>query len=340
MELRFLVSSDGSQRNLQKPSATRKPAVSWGTGITALAAGLGAAVLGFALLECTKPAWQGLYRIWMTNADYSHGVFVLPFAALIFYGKWNAAKNDSSKVHFSAIAVGVLLILLAGVTTCAGIYCRMLTLEGAAILGYLAGIALCSLGWQAIPIAGPSILFLIFMIPLPRTTGLLMASSLQRIATIVSTYVMQTMGLPAVAEGNVIVLSHTALGIAETCSGIRMLISFFALTTAVCILIDRSLLEKAIVWLSAPLIAIVVNVLRITATGVAYEYGEEHLAELIFHDLAGWLMMPVALLLIWIELQLLEKVFPAELDEHDFLNLPRRPKLTTPLIAGEVQHQH
>jgi len=132
---------------------------------------------------------------------------------------------------------------------------------------------------------------------------------LQQVATVGSTYLMQLLGLPAVAEGNVIFLSESTLGVAEACSGIRMLMSFFALTTALCFVIDRSLWEKCLVWLSAPLIAIVANVLRITATGLAYEFGSAKLADLIFHDLAGWLMMPVGLGLLWLEFLLLSPCF-------------------------------
>ena len=44
---------------------------------------------------------------------------------------------------------------------------------------------------------------------------------------------MQTLGRPALAEGNVILLNDVELGIVEACSGLRMLVVFFALSTAV-----------------------------------------------------------------------------------------------------------
>jgi len=44
-------------------------------------------------------------------------------------------------------------------------------------------------------------------------------------------------------------------------------------------------------------------------TAIAYEFGHDKMAEMIFHDLAGWLMMPVGLSLLWLVLQIISKLF-------------------------------
>ena len=48
---------------------------------------------------------------------------------------------------------------------------------------------------------------------------------------------------------------------------------------------------------------------RITATGMAYHAFGSAAAQAILHDLSGWLMMPLALLLLWLELCFLSKLF-------------------------------
>jgi len=63
------------------------------------------------------------------------------------------------------------------------------------------------------------------------------------------------------------------------------------------------------VVLSAVPIALATNVLRITATGVLHETVGAELANAVFHDLAGWLMMPVALVLLGVELEVLKRLF-------------------------------
>ncbi len=59
-------------------------------------------------------------------------------------------------------------------------------------------------------------------------------------------------------------------------------------------------------------IALAVNILRITATGLLHVWSGPRLAGLVFHDLAGWLMMPAALGLLWLEVKFLSYVFVDE----------------------------
>jgi len=113
---------------------------------------------------------------------------------------------------------------------------------------------------------------------------------------------LQTLGMPAVAEGNVILLNEASLGIVEACSGLRMLVVFFALSTAVALVARRPFWERVFLVFSAIPIALFTNVVRITATGVAYETVGGETGQFIFHDLAGWLMMPLALALLGIGL--------------------------------------
>jgi hypothetical protein len=52
-------------------------------------------------------------------------------------------------------------------------------------------------------------------------------------------------------------------------------------------------------------IALAVNIVRITVTGILHLTTTPELAELVFHDLAGWFMMPMALGLLYVEFQIL-----------------------------------
>jgi exosortase len=146
------------------------------------------------------------------------------------------------------------------------------------------------------------------MIPLPYRFQTALGGTLQRAATQASTYVLQTAGIPAVAEGNVILLSEIRVGVVEACSGLTMLVTFFALATALAILVPRSWLEKAIIIASAIPIAILANVVRIAVTGALYEANQDELAQSMFHTLAGWLMMPLGLLLLLAELAVLGRL--------------------------------
>jgi hypothetical protein len=69
---------------------------------------------------------------------------------------------------------------------------------------------------------------------------------------------------------------------------------------------------------SAIPIALIANIARITITGVLHETVGERIASIVFHDLAGWLMMPLAVILLGIELRLLDWVLSeAEPGAHE-----------------------
>ena len=69
----------------------------------------------------------------------------------------------------------------------------------------------------------------------------------------------------------------------------------FRHVTGYAILVQRSLLEKALIILSAVPIAVFANMTRITVTAILHVLAGGPVADLVFHDLAGWLMMPLAL---------------------------------------------
>jgi exosortase/archaeosortase family protein len=58
-----------------------------------------------------------------------------------------------------------------------------------------------------------------------------------------------------------------------------------------------------------------VNVTRITVTGIAHLTVGAEVADVIFHTLAGWLMVILALVLLWLELVLMSRLY-YEVDEE------------------------
>jgi exosortase/archaeosortase family protein len=102
--------------------------------------------------------------------------------------------------------------------------------------------------------------------------------------------------------------------VAEACSGLGMLMTFFALATAAALLVRAPLLNRLLLVASAVPIAVFANVARITATGLAYHSGgaRSPAARAIMHDLAGWLMMPLAFGLLYLVICFLSHLFIEE----------------------------
>ena len=151
------------------------------------------------------------------------------------------------------------------------------------------------------------------MFPLPTALEVNVLNRLQRMATISSTFVLQTLGVAAFRTGNLISIPGMGqpLNVAEACAGLRMATIFGALAVAMVFIIDRPWWDKLVILLSAIPIALIVNIVRITVTAVLTMWvGQENYAvNKICHDYAGYvIMMPLALALLWLELQILERV--------------------------------
>jgi exosortase/archaeosortase family protein len=86
---------------------------------------------------------------------------------------------------------------------------------------------------------------------------------------------------------------------------------FGALAVAMIFVIERPWWDKFVILLSAIPIALVVNIVRITVTALCYMVvgRDSYAVQEICHHYAGLvIMMPLALALLWIELQVLERV--------------------------------
>ncbi len=254
-------------------------------------------LLGWAYL----PTLQQLIHLWFHEPQYSHGILVPFFAAYLFWQRRSQASMGKPASPIGWLGYPLLFLGLAGHLL--GGLTDFVSLDALSLLFCLAGIVFLIGGkplWQQ---AWPALCFLVFMIPLPYRVEIMMGQDLQRIATWGSTFALQTLGQPAVAEGNIILIRDVKLGVAEACSGLRMLMTFAAFSVAAVFLVQRSWLEKLLILLSSVPIAMLTNILRIVSTGLAYIYlGNESHAVHFLHDLYGWLMMPIGLGLLMLEL--------------------------------------
>jgi exosortase len=253
------------------------------------------------------PALKEMWQSWSIDPRYSHGFLVPAFSVYLLWHRRGllAGVKPASSSRWWGIP---LLLLGAGLKLFSARY-FILWLDGIALLPTLAGVCVILGGLPALKWSWQAIGFLFFMIPLPARVENAVGPPLQRLATVVSTYILQTFGLPAQAEGNIINLEDVQIGVVEACNGLGMLMMFFAYATAVAMVIKRPLIDRIILVLSAAPIAMVANILRIATTGLLHAFSTRAIADHVYHDLAGWLMMPMALAMFGAELYILSKLF-------------------------------
>jgi len=117
-----------------------------------------------------------------------------------------------------------------------------------------------------------------------------------------------TLFIPSGVTG---MLQEYPINIAEACSGLRMLMAFIALGTALAFAWDRKWWQRVIIIASTVPIAVLVNIGRVTVIGLLYLVDPE-LAKGETHTFVGMLMLiPAALLLLGIG-WVLEKIIIEE----------------------------
>jgi exosortase len=266
-----------------------------------------AAILVGALFWASWPTITGLVRAWETQPDYSHGYFVVPFAAYLLWARRDQFPGMSVPHH---LWPGIVLLGLGVAMRYTAALYYLEPIDGWSILLWVAGVAWLIGGWKWFRWSLPGIIFLLFMVPLPFRVERWLSLPLQRIAAILSGWTLQCLGLPALTEGNTIWLGDHTLEIEQACSGLRIFVGIAALAFAYIVLVRRSWWEKALLALAVIPISLIANAARIVLTGVLQELASQEAAQKFTHDFAGWLMIPFAALLFALTLWYLRWLFP------------------------------
>src|SRR5262249_43997587 len=212
-------------------------------------------------------------------------------------------------------------LLVAALITRAVAYERSLQwVETATLLAAIVGLGWAFGGLPLLHPAWPAILFLMFMLPLPTAVNGLITLPLQRIATTGSYFLLQLSGFWVIQQGNILQLTTPfgprSLDVALACSGLKMLMTLAATVTATIMLFSLPLWKRIVLLISAVPIALLSNIIRIVTTGWCYYYIESEAGQHWAHDIIGWMMMPLALILVGLELQILSWLTPEPTEEE------------------------
>ncbi len=251
------------------------------------------------------PTLRGLVHTWDTDPNYSQG-YLIPLMSLGLL--WYRVRENRPPV-LPDLRLGVPVLSVAAVIRALGAYFFITPLDHISLLLTLAGLCLLFGGRRWLGRVWPALAILVFTCPMPASVVALNPTGvLQTMATRGSNFVLQTLGVVAARDGNVILLKGCELGVVEACSGLRMLMVFCSLAFVSAVVLPIDAVRKAVLVASAVPLAVACNVTRITVAGLASDHLGSETGHFVFHDLAGWFMVPLAFGMFTVETLLLIKL--------------------------------
>lgn len=237
--------------------------------------------------------WSTLRHLvgqWWHDPNFSHGFFVPLFSAFVVWQERHKLMRLNPRPAWSGLAVlfsGLALLIV-------GQMGAELFLSRSSLLLVLAGVIILFFGWNLFRAVLFPWAFLSVMIPIPTILFNQITFPLQLLASKVAAAVLPLLGVPVLREGNIIYLPSIPLEVAEACSGIRSLMTLFALAVIYGYLIEKRLWVRWVLAAASLPIAVAANSARIIGTGLLAQYWNPDKALGFFHTFEGWLVFVVA----------------------------------------------
>lgn len=228
---------------------------------------------------------------WYTNPDFSHGFLVVPFALYVIWEKRKVLRETPIQQTWS----GVWLVIAAIFVLFMGIYGAELFLSRLSLVMLLGGIVWTLCGRAMLREVRFAILVLLLAIPIPAVLFNQITFPLQLLASRMASSLLPLFGVPVLRDGNIIQLPSMQLEVAEACSGIRSLMSLFAVAIFYGYFLERGTWRRVILALASIPIAVFANAARIVGTGLCVQYWNPDKAVGFFHEFSGWLMFIISL---------------------------------------------
>ncbi len=252
-----------------------------------------AAVLVLAAVAVQWRAWLDIAQIAFGDEEASH-IILVPFVAVwmawVRRGRLRAAVPRGNWIGLLILGGGWLLSYI-------GFYhATQAYWHGGAVLMAI-GAAITVLGTDVLLKFLPAFVVLGFLIPVPGKIRLDLAVPLQTATAAATAAVLELFGTDVQRAGNLLMVNGVQVAIAEACNGMRMVFALLLVSYGFAFGTPLRQYVRFLILAVSPLSAIACNVIRLIPTVLVYGHMTDAFAEK-FHDATGWLMLPVAFLIL------------------------------------------
>lgn len=271
--------------------------------------------------------------------DWGHAYVIPLISGFLVYRDWESYKREKP-VSFWPGMLAVLAGLACFLFFKAGVPNHML--QGVAMLLTLSGMVLTVCGPRIFSLAFMPIAFLAFGITISESIMIAITFKLQNIAATGGATLLGLLspifGYSVSLSGNTIDIVKSdgtaiPLGIAEACSGMRMVIAFVALAGAVALLSCHEWWKRVAVLLVSIPVAVSMNVVRVAVLGIASLWNPEF-ARGDAHIFIGTVLLLPGLGLFMLAVWSLDRIFVDDTSKGHVGRLAQGPAAA--IVPGSV----
>lgn len=234
------------------------------------------------------PVFQKLMIRW-DSGDNSYCYLIVP---LFLYLCWEK-KKDFHFGQFSWNHWGLVPVFLSLLLMISGELGSVETLIYMGIWSCIISMMFILYGLRLRQLLFP-LLILAFIVPMPPLVNRMLTFNLKLAASGLSVAMLRLAGVSVLQDGNIIDLGITQMQVVDACSGLRYFVPLILMALLFGYFYSQRLWQKAVLLAVVPLLSILVNALRIFATGMLHVWRHPELAEDFFHDFSGWVVFMVA----------------------------------------------
>lgn len=248
----------------------------------------------------TWGVWRDIAAIAGRDDEQSHIFLALPVAAWLAW-----VRRDRLRMARPRWSIMGPMVVAAGWGL------SWFGYTGTLEVAFHAGAVLMAVG-VLLTVIGPNVMVqflpalgaLVFLLPVPGALRQPIALQLQEISAAITEFGLDLFGVPVARATNLLMINGREVAVAEACNGMRMVAALGLIAYAYVFSVPMRGSIRLLILIVSPLVAIVVNVVRLIPTTLLYGYSDQTTAE-VFHDWSGWGVLVLAIGLLWLLVELL-----------------------------------
>jgi exosortase len=249
-------------------------------------------LMGLGVLA-TLDIWADIFRIALRDEESSHILLVPVVAAWLVWVRRSRLRDCRVRTSWW----GPVLIGIGWTLSSIGFRNATQSFWHGGALLVVVGCLVTLAGIDPIRRFFPAFLVLGFLLPVPGVVRQQIAIPLQTATAHVTQWVFEAGGASVARSGNVLTMNGVEVAIAEACNGMRMVFSLALVSFAFAFGLPLRNSVRLLVLLASPVCAIAANVVRMIPTVWIYGSYPTPVAQ-AFHDISGWLMLPLTFLVL------------------------------------------